>query len=241
LSLGSFPATILVRQSARAQRLRIIVKPEQVELVVPRGLSERDALRFLEQHRAWVLVKLGEAKKRQQQAPERPSLISEEGTLPFQGQSLPVSIGRSGTSRVKARLHLLEGFEFLMPDGKAPDEKDLKVLLFAAVRPWLEQETRRQIEVMGFPEGLRPRFVRFKSMRSRWGSCGPQGDINLNWILALMPPPMLEYVIFHELCHLRHRNHSQAFWDLVETGIPDWRKRRDWLKKEGGRWVSRFG
>lgn len=237
-----FPAPLFVRQSARARRLRIVIKPDRVELVIPRGASERDALRFLDQNRPWVLSKLKEAASRAEKKPAvKPALLSKDSTVPFQGREIEVKVGRSGNTRLKAQMMPCGGLEILVPEGREPSEALIKASLFAIVRPWLEQETRRQIDRLGVPDGLRPRHVRIKQMRSRWGSCGPQGDINLNWILAFMPAPMLEYVIFHELCHLRHRNHSKAFWDLVATQVPDWPKRREWLRKEGGAWVLRFG
>ncbi len=240
MSSGDLPA-LTIRQSLKAQRLRIVVRAEAVELVIPKGYSERDALRFLEQNKPWVLAKLEEVRQRMHRVPLKPALIAPDGTIPFQGVEVRAERIDSPRKRLSVRLHEHHGFEFHVPEGMDPTEELLKAGLFTVVRPWLEAATLRHIEVLSALDGLDPRFIRVKRMRSRWGSCGPRGDINLNWILAFMPPEILEYVVFHELCHLRHRNHSEAFWSLVATRIPDWRRRRDWLKREGGLWVARFG
>lgn len=240
MSAGDFPA-LTIRQSLKARRLRIVVRPEAVELVIPRGGSEREALRFLEQHKPWVLSKLEEARKRLGAVPDKPALIAADGTIPFQGVKLQAEEVQASGRRFRVRFEEETGFEFQIPEGLSPSEDLLKAGLFTAVRPWLDAAVRRHIEALVGIEALDPRMIRIKRMRSRWGSCGPRGDINLNWILAFMPPEILEYVVFHELCHLRHRNHSEAFWSLVATRIPDWRRRRDWLKREGAAWIARFG
>jgi predicted metal-dependent hydrolase len=77
-------------------------------------------------------------------------------------------------------------------------------------------------------------------MTTRWGSCGPKGDININWLLALAPESVLEYVVVHEICHLRERNHSAAFWALVAQHLPHYAKERAWVKAHGGALMRRF-
>jgi predicted metal-dependent hydrolase len=78
--------------------------------------------------------------------------------------------------------------------------------------------------------GLRPRRVTVSNARRQWGSCSAGNDVRLNWRLVTAPPPLLDYVIVHELCHIAHKNHSQRFWDLVERYIPDCRARRRELR-----------
>ena len=75
--------------------------------------------------------------------------------------------------------------------------------------------------------------VAIKEMRSRWGSCGPKRRMSLNWRLILAPLEVVDYVLVHELTHIRHPDHSQRFWDAVEAACPDWRVHRDWLRAHG--------
>jgi predicted metal-dependent hydrolase len=81
--------------------------------------------------------------------------------------------------------------------------------------------------------GVAYRDVRIRDQRTRWGSCSSRGTLSFNWRLALTPFEVLDYVVVHELCHLREPNHSAAFWKLVASRRPGWRRRRDWLNRHG--------
>jgi predicted metal-dependent hydrolase len=75
--------------------------------------------------------------------------------------------------------------------------------------------------------------IEIRDQRSRWGSCSTRGTLSFNWRLVLAPLEVLDYVVVHELCHLREQNHSRRFWKLVESRRPGWRAQRDWLNEHG--------
>lgn len=79
--------------------------------------------------------------------------------------------------------------------------------------------------------GVAPRRIAVRDQRSRWGSCSSAGNINLNWRLLLLPTSLSDYVLVHELCHLRRMDHSPAFWNEVARVLPDWRERRRELRR----------
>ena len=81
--------------------------------------------------------------------------------------------------------------------------------------------------------GVKPERIQIRDQRSRWGSCSTRGTLSFNWRLVLAPFEVLDYVVVHELCHLREPNHSRRFWKLVEQRRPDWRAQRDWLHEHG--------
>jgi len=81
--------------------------------------------------------------------------------------------------------------------------------------------------------GVEPARVQIRGQRTRWGSCSARGTLSFNWRLVLAPLEVLDYVVVHELCHLREPNHSQRFWRLVASRRPDWRRQRDWLTAHG--------
>ena len=81
--------------------------------------------------------------------------------------------------------------------------------------------------------GVAYRRIRIGGQRTLWGSCSPRGTLSFNWRLVLAPLEVLDYVVVHELCHLRVPNHSRAFWVLVEGHRPRWRQQRDWLRDHG--------
>ena len=75
--------------------------------------------------------------------------------------------------------------------------------------------------------------VQIRGQRTRWGSCSARGTLSFNWRLVLAPFEVLDYVVVHELCHLREPNHSPRFWHLVASRRPSWRRQRDWLSLHG--------
>ena len=75
--------------------------------------------------------------------------------------------------------------------------------------------------------------VEIRDQRTLWGSCSPSGTLSFNWRLVLAPFEVMDYVVVHELCHLREPNHSARFWRLVASRRPAWRKQRDWLSDHG--------
>ncbi|EJO5346270.1 M48 family metallopeptidase [Clostridium botulinum] len=81
--------------------------------------------------------------------------------------------------------------------------------------------------------GVTPKNIVIKNQKTLWGSCSSKGNINYNYKIVMAPLKILDYIVVHELCHLVHMNHSKDFWNLVESVIPDCKKRRKWLKENG--------
>lgn len=82
--------------------------------------------------------------------------------------------------------------------------------------------------------------ITIRNQKSRWGSCSSKGNLNFNCLLMLTPPEIIDYVIVHELCHRREMNHSPLFWHEVEKILPDYKRRRKWLKDNGERIMRRM-
>ncbi|HEY2310923.1 MAG TPA: M48 family metallopeptidase [Gaiellaceae bacterium] len=127
-------------------------------------------------------------------------------------------------------------------------------------RAWIEVQRRRQVPRLGLERlavsesaargrarrlvsaiaeeeaeqlGVAYTRIRIGGQRTLWGSCSPRGTLSFNWRLVLAPVDVLDYVVVHELCHLRVPNHSRRFWALVEGRRPRWREQRDWLREHG--------
>ena len=78
-----------------------------------------------------------------------------------------------------------------------------------------------------------PKQVRINSAKTRWGSCGPGGVLNFTWRLVMAPLDVIDYVVVHELSHLRVKDHSSKFWKVVESISPEYKKHRKWLRENG--------
>jgi hypothetical protein len=103
---------------------------------------------------------------------------------------------------------------------------------------------RRQIEALAQREaaamGVSYARLAIRDQRTRWGSCSSRGTLSFNWRLVLAPPAVLDYVVVHELCHLRHPDHSTRFWGLVAERRPDYPAQRSWLRRHGAELLA-FG
>lgn len=231
-------ASIQIRRSPKAKRLRLAVKPGLIELVIPRGAGEDQAMAFLDRHRAWAEGKLQELNDRASQI-KLVGGFAANLSVPWRGKEIPLVIREVPGQRVRVALD--EAFHIALPTdlGESRDEIALRAF-YAWVSRWLRAEVAKLAERHAPRCALRPREIRIKRMKTRWGSCGPRNDININWLLALAPESVLEYVVVHELCHIAERNHSPAFWSLVARHYPNYAEERRWLKIHGAELMRRF-
>ena len=103
----------------------------------------------------------------------------------------------------------------------------------AAARARAAMELPARLLTLADVHGLAVARVSIRNQRTRWGSCGPDGHVSLNWRLVLMPEWVRDYVLIHELMHLKQQNHSRRYWRLVEAACPDYRVARRWLRLHG--------
>ncbi len=183
------------------------------------GASPRATLGDIEalirQHGQWVLDKL--AAWRERTAPE-PLTVTDGLTISVLGQPLLITvtpIGRARWQSVGDKLHL-------WPSATVDPNILLKKALQEIARKTFAERLEHYAPQLGVPSPP----LRLSSARTRWGSCNHRGDIALNWRLVLMPLDIVDYVVCHELAHLREMNHSPRFWSVVEQLCPDWRALR---------------
>ena len=133
--------------------------------------------------------------------------------------------------RVRARMR--KG-RLLVGEVPADDSRDGAI---RAVERWYRREARRLVTDSVEREAARLKLeyqaIAVRDQRTRWGSCSRHGALSFNWRLAIAPRAVREYVVVHELCHLRELNHSKAFWRLLDEALPGWREHRLWLREHG--------
>lgn len=223
--LGQKTIPYTIRVSSRARRFRIVISQSGIELVLPEGAPVSKANELMTAHADWLLHHLGRLEKarvkyRQEHLPA--------GIVLIEGKTYQVKISAAGKSR--PTMHIDPGQKQIhlnIPtDSRVHPLRHLESLLQKQSRPRLKNIVRQRAAQMGFHLAQ----ITIRDQRTRWGSCSSKGTISLNWRLIMAPPEVLDYVIVHELCHLKEHNHSKRFWQLVESHCPDFKSLRHWLK-----------
>jgi len=155
-------------------------------------------------------------------------------SVPYRGRDVPIAVERSDVKEVTLRFNRWT-FEIGVPPAiSEADRRDQIVqLLERWFRARAEERIVARVEHWSSVIGHHPRQVLIRNQRRRWGSCGGDGTLRLNWRLILAPPALLDYVVVHELAHLAVRDHSAAFWSEVARVMPDHRERRSALRALG--------
>lgn len=223
-----------VKRSKRAARARIVVSAEKVAVVAPVKMLQRDIVAFVNSKREWISATMLQLQSKlhaiKSLAPER---YVEGALIPYQGKHYPLVIQASNLKRVKVEFELV--FKVSVPKLLLPDDYHhaIKTALISCLKHATKRLVAEYVARHAPRYQLIPGTLRIKTQKSRWGSCGANNDININWLLVLAPPEILEYVVVHELCHIQIRNHSKAFWDLVAEHLPAFQQHRKWLKTHG--------
>ncbi len=206
-----------VRRSERARRVRVTVDASRgVEVVLPRRAPEREAAAAVAELRPWIESRVRDLARAQ-------AIVAGRGSaVPYLGEMLDL-IAEPGRSRVHRR-----GSELLVPAGQSRG---------AALERWYRREARIEIE---------PRLDRacalvgstysrltIRGQRTRWASCSRAGAMSFNWRLLLAPEAVLDYVVWHEVCHLEVMDHSPRFWALLGGRCPNYREHARWLRRHG--------
>ncbi len=210
--------TVRWRPSTRAQRVSLRVCPRDgaVLVTLPPRSGRRAGLALLKEHGGWVMERL---------AALAPAVPIEHGArIPVGG--VKMRIRHDPAARGGA---FLQGRELVVAGGAA--------FLRRRVLDFLRGEAKRRIALLVAPHaaalGVTPRVIRVKDTRSRWGSCAPDGTLAFSWRLVMAPGWVLDYVVAHEVAHLKELNHSPRFWAHVARLTADRDAAVEWLRVEG--------
>ncbi|MGB3746764.1 MAG: SprT family zinc-dependent metalloprotease [Rhodanobacter sp.] len=222
--------TIRVLKAAhpRARRLRLTVTPKGARVSYPRGTHPAQVSAFLRSHAQWLEQKLDELNLIVKPLP--PLRIGHACHFPLRGELAELDWSEGAYPKIEAHAR---GLTLVVPRPHSRALPIARGLLASHLESLIRRDVSRWMAVHVPQLGLAPTSLRIRPMKSLWGSLDTRDRINLDLALALAPPAALRYVLVHELCHLRVRNHSPRFWALVETLYPDWREQRDWLRQHG--------
>lgn len=202
-----------LRRPARLRHLRVVIdESDRVILKVPRWASERRAIEFLHSQGEWILETL----RRRAEEPDLEDWFRRYDKVSAKGMRLRLAWHPSPTGKLFYEYDLrARSLNFYVCAG-APLQSQLIALIRAFAVEVLIERTR---ELARLRNVLIAR-VSVRDQRTRWGSCTDSGNISLNWRLVLLPTELQDYIIWHELAHIRELNHSRSFWKLLETYDP---------------------
>jgi predicted metal-dependent hydrolase len=205
-----------VRRSDRARRVRVRVDGASgVEVVLPRRAHEREAAAAVRELRPWIERRVAELRR-------TADVVAARGaSVPYLGATLTL-VAEPGRARAHRR-----GETLLVPEG---DHRP-------AVERWLRRRAHDEIapRLDGATALAGTTYTRLtiRGQRTRWASCSSTGAMSFNWRLLLAPEPVVDYVVWHEVCHLEVMDHSRRFWALLASRCPDYRTHADWLRRHG--------
>ena len=205
-----------VRRSDRARRVRVTVDAhEGVEVVLPARAPARSAAAAVVELRPWIERRLTEA------AAVRARVAQRGQAVPYLGRELAL-VAQPDRTRVHRR-----GDTLLVPADRP----------LPALERWFRRAARAEIgprlDRAAAALGSSYRGLTIRGQRTRWASCSSSGVMSFNWRLMLAAEPVLDYVIWHEVCHLRVLDHSPSFWSLLERHCPAYREHAAWLRRHG--------
>jgi predicted metal-dependent hydrolase len=224
--LGTRRVSYRLRRSLRARSARLEIRHATgLVVVIPKFYRVRDVTALLEKKRRWILGHLD----RPRELPVPPRELKGGDCTPFLGTNLRIVVSTNGTTAPS----MVRDGDTLVVNQRPGDGT-----LAAAVESWYRERAdtviRQRVETMAAVMGVNYRQLKVRTATTRWGSCSPRGNLSLNWKLVKLPEPVIDYVVVHELAHLREMNHSRAFWDLVAKYCPGYQDHRRCLRQHAG-------
>jgi predicted metal-dependent hydrolase len=212
---------IVENERARRLTLRIDAGGQGLRITVPPGLRQGEVEKFLHRHQGWLEQRLAKV-------PERPQ-VRPGIKIPFRG--VPHLIvhepGKRGTVSVEGGASgpclIVHGDRLHLP---------------RRIADFLKREAKNEIEALVARHtasiGKDAKTIRFRDTSSRWGSCTSNGTLSFSWRIMMAPAPVINYLVAHEVAHLKEMNHGPKFWKLCKQLAPHTDRCKDWLKRNGG-------
>ncbi len=208
---------------SKRKTIALVIQPNGELLVrAPQRATKKQINEMVDEHVDWIVKK--QAKARAAQKANAPRQFIEGEKFPFLGAFYSLQLVKND----QPRLDLNGDFQLAQSElGQAEQ----------IFEQWYQGQARQvfmdRVEFYAGEYGFDYTKLRLSSARTRWGSCSSKGTLSLTWRLVMAPLKIVDYVVVHELSHLREHNHSSKFWAQVGAILPDYKTRRKWLKENG--------
>jgi len=220
-----------IKRNKRKKTLAINIAPTtQVIVLAPDFISMEKIRRIVTKKARWILEKQKYFKKLAMLFPEKEFISGEQILFLGRRYRLKVKEAQMECSSVPK----LIGRRIFISVNKHLSPKERKEIIKDALIKWyssksteiIKQRINRYSKIMS----VMPQEIKIKDQKKRWGSCSKNGILRFNWRIAIAPISVVDYIVVHELCHLKIKSHSSNFWRLLSLVLPDYQRRRDWLK-----------
>ena len=222
-----FPFEIV--RTKRRKTLGIKITGTQVQVLAPQRVTNENIFALVKQKEGWIKAKL---RLNAKFIPPKPKEYKSGENFSYLGKNYKLRLISDSPQKVQLKDEYLQ---LGLRQGLS-DKQKLKYVskqLLDWYRQNAEEHLLERTEHYAKILKVQPRSVSTREYKARWGSCSPDMEIKYNWRLIIASQRIIDYVIVHELCHIIELNHSPAFWSCVESVLPDYRKRRKWLKFNG--------
>lgn len=223
---------INIKQTTRRGSIALKVTPQEIALMVPKGLCQETLSTLIDSQQTWLLEKIREQSAR---LPDQQALNTKTSLKLF-GEGIRFQLDeQTVVERITHEFLEGQGLKVFIHAKRVPKDLDttIRKQLMAFFSGQLENYLDKKLAGFAAKIDVKPTEITIKNYKSRWGSCYSDGRIQFNWRLAMMPEWIVDYIIIHELCHLVHPNHSKDYWQLVATHCSDVAKAKAWLKQHG--------
>ncbi len=225
--LDNTKVTYHIVRNSRAYKIWLKIDDEEGLLVIlPKGRKISAIPTILRKHKDWIITAL---KKREERLKKALPPLGSSKVVVYRGRKVDLKIKNVACLTPKVKLEN-NSINVILP-------KDSQYSVKEILSEWLKERAllffSRRVEYFAGLLGLKYGCINVKDQKTRWGSCSSRGRLSFNWRLLLAPPEILDYIVVHEVCHLKYHDHSQRFWHLVSTVFPNYRKCRNWLKENG--------
>jgi predicted metal-dependent hydrolase len=205
---------------SRRKTLALRVTPDaRLEARAPLNMPVSEIEAFILRKKTWIDKHL--AAQKALLGENKPLHVDYGAFVPFKGKDYPI----------EARDATLAGFDgecFFLPPGKNP--MAVKYSIIETYKKLAKAVFHNQIGTYGKIMGFYPSAMRITSAKTRWGSCSSNDSVSFSWLLVTADITLIDYVVVHELAHIKEHNHSPRFWALVESVLPDYKKREKKLQ-----------
>jgi len=238
VQFGNTTIQYQIKRSGERETVSIAVDPKEgVIVTAPEDVSKEKINNVVTDRAGWIIEKQEELRDITEPPLEKEFLSGEK--LQYLGRRYRLKLIKDD-EREEISVSLKKGqFKVNIPNNL--EDKERKKLVREKLVDWYQEHAQSKLKerVNKYKDkvGVKPNSVKVKHQQKRWGSCTKNKDLLYNWKVIMAPMSIVDYVVVHELCHLKEKNHTEKFWRMLKSVIPDYEDRKDWLRVNGPRLV----